>query len=391
MLPPKQGLLGVLNSRHGETKSSDRRLASDPVQFRAIALARTVIRWLLTQMDYLVTTRKEVIPSDRIVVMVDGTVPGWKPYDGDFHYDHHSPDGSAIQIEEMEEAPCFIWGLNSPNPNLHIVTTQVDADACVAAAWLLLSTANRETNYRKLAAIAYDCDHLTVPPELSDLADFAAQAVAALKSNSGEIVKQLNLNPDRKTWTVEDKEAYSSEAFKQGTEWLIAACRGERSWPGERGEAKQYWESVEANTQTIINQNRVTVYRDCFLFDGKGLQGKYIDPRCWLKAAQQMGLESPLAITLVQREVIIENEFKGYSYTIGCVPLHPALSELDYTKGTFDSLTAKEKELNPNADGWGGRKTVGGSGWNTPSQLNPEHVIDTVLSAKKSALSAGVL
>ena len=84
-----------------------------------------------------------------------------------------------------------------------------------------------------------------------------------------------------------------------------------------------------------------------------------------------MGLKSPLAITLVQREVIVENEFKGYSYTIGCVPLHPALSELDYTRGTFDSLTAKEKELNPNADGWGGRKTVGGSGWNTPQSTDP--------------------
>lgn len=337
-------------------------------------------------MDYLVTTRKEIIPNNtRQIVMVDGTVPGWQKRPQDLHFDHHRPGGADIQIAEIDSY------LVQEVDNALFVTTQVDADACVAACWL--QVADQVGNFQaiRLAAIAYDCDHLTVPPELSDLADFAAQAVAALKSNSGEIVKQLNLNPDRKTWTVENKEAYSSEAFKQGTEWLIAACLGERSWPGENGEAKSYLESVEANTQTIINQNRVTVYRDCLLFDGKGLQGKYIDPRCWLKAAQHMGLESPLAITLVQREVIIENEFKGYSYTIGCVPLHSALSELDYTKGTFDSLTAKEKELNPNADGWGGRKTVGGSGWNTPSQLNPEQVIDAVLEAKKSVLSVGVL
>lgn len=329
-------------------------------------------------MDYLVTTRKEVIPPDRTIVMVDGTVPGWKSKPDDFHYDHHRPNGEAIQIEEMDNAPYLIWVEGNPI----IVTTQVDADACVAACWLQLSFANREVNYRRLAAIAYDCDHLTVPSELSDLADFAAQAVAALKSESNAIVADLGLSSDRKTWTVEDKERYASEVFKRGTEWLIAACFDKRNWPGEAGEAKSYWQQVESNTQMIVAENRVSVYRDCLLFDGKGLQ-KYIDPRCWLKSAQQMGLNISTAITLVQREVIVENEFKGYSYTIGCVPLHPSLNELDYTKGVFEALTTKERELKPDADGWGGRKTVGGSGWNTPSQLTPEQIIDVVLEAKK--------
>lgn len=334
-------------------------------------------------MKYVVTTRLEFVPNtDVSIAMVDGTVPGWKPRPQDVHYDHHRLDGAAIQIDEMEKAPNVWEGM--------IVTTQVDADACCAAAWLNLLPSVREKNYRKLAAIAYDCDHLTVPSELADLTDFAAQAVAALKTGSEAIIADLNLSPDRKTWTVEQKEQYASEAFKRGTEWLIAACFGERKWPGESGEAEKYWQQVEANTQMIIEQKRVTVYRDCLLFDGKGLQGKYIDPRCWLKAAQKMGLAISTAITLTQREVITENDFKGYSYTIGCVPLHPALDELDYTN-VFSSLTAKERVLNPDADGWGGRKTVGGSGWNTPSQLTPEQVIDTVLSAKKLVPSVGVI
>lgn len=337
--------------------------------------------------DYLVTTRKEVISSTTgQIVMVDGTVPGWQKRPQDLHFDHHRQGGADIQIAEIDS-----YLTQEVDSDALFVTTQVDADACVAACWLQLADQLGNYQAKRLAAIAYDCDHLTVPSELSDLADFAAQAVAALKTGSEAIVTYLSLPTDRKTWTVEQKEQYASQAFKRGTEWLIAACLGERSWPGEKGEAKQYWETVEKNTQMIVEQNRVTVYRDCLLFDGKGLQGKYVDPRCWLKAAQRMGLESPLAITLVQREVIIESEFKGYSYTIGCVPLHPALSELDYTKNIFDALTAKERILNPNADGWGGRKTVGGSGWNTPSQLTPEQVIDTVLSAKKSAPSVAVI
>jgi hypothetical protein len=328
-------------------------------------------------MKYLVTTRKKAIPTDAVqIVMVDGTVPGWTKRLQDLHFDHHKDGGAEVQIAEIGS-----YRVQEVDPDALFVTTQVDADACVAACWLQVADEIGNCQAKRLTAIAYDCDHLTVPPELSDLADFAAQAVAALKTTSNQVVIDLGLPSDRTYWSIAQKELYTSEAFKRGTEWLVATCKGDRKWPGESGEAKQYWKTVEANTQQIISQSRVSVYRDCLLFDGKGLQGKYIDPRCWLKAAQRMGLESPLAITLVQREVIVESEFKGYSYTIGCVPLHSALSELDYTKGMFDSLTAKEKELNPNADGWGGRKTVGGSGWNTPSQLTPLQVIDCVVEA----------
>lgn len=92
--------------------------------------------------------------------------------------------------------------------------------------------------------------------------------------------------------------------------------------------------------------------------------------------------ESP--VTLAQRERYNDGEFLGYSYTLGVVPLHSKLSQIDYVSaGVFDALTEAERAINPNNDPWGGRKTVGGSGWNTPSKLKPFQVIDIVLGKLK--------
>lgn len=358
---------------------------------------------------YLVTTRLEVLEEAEFVnqvFMVDGTVPGWRPTQDDYHFDHHRQGGADIQIDEMPpldnyksyiELKNVEWAEGISNGSL-IVTTQVDADACVAAAWLQLSKKDlfgdevgiagahgrKDQMIRALRAIAYDCDHLGVPEKLSQYADFAAQCVAAMKADSDKLVEELALPRDRKLWTIEQKEEYASLAFQRGTESLIAACKGERKFPGECGEAAEYWKKVEKNTQMLLDENRVTFYRDTLLIDYKGLQGTYIDPRCALKAYQFLydnhGHECETPITLAQREVFIDNEFKGFSYTIGCIPLHRGLTELDYTKGVFEALTEAERKINPNVDGWGGRKTVGGSGWNTPSQLKPEEVIDIVLA-----------
>lgn len=333
---------------------------------------------------YLVTTRLEVLEEQSEgcqVFMVDGTVPGWQPKKNDYHFDHHRPGGADIQIDEMIDYTDDI----NPKDNVIIVTTMVDADACVAAAYLQIANLIKKEDLNKLRAIAYDCDHLEVPESLSRYADFAAQCVAAMKSDSEEIITLLNLPKDRREWSIEQKENYSSLAFKQGTEDIIAACYKERKFPGESGEAKAYWEKVKSNTEMLLNKKRVTFYRDCLLINYKGLQGQYIDPRCALKAYKWLydnyNHECQFPITLAQREVYIDSEFKGYAYTLGCIPLHPKLNNLDYTKKVFEKLTEAERKINPQADGWGGRKTVGGSGWNTPSKLLPEEVIDIVLSS----------
>ena len=132
-------------------------------------------------------------------------------------------------------------------------------------------------------------------------------------------------------------------------------------------------------TDELVNSDRIKLYRDCLLFDARGLGGRYIDPRCWLRAAKALGLEPQEPITLVTRDVVVDNQYKGLSHTLGCVPFHDKLSELDFTTLTFTALTEAERKINPTCDGWGGRKTVGGSGWNTCSNLQPEQVIDIVL------------
>lgn len=325
--------------------------------------------------SYLVTTRLEKIRGDLQIIMLDGTVPGWTPKKDDFHFDHHRRGGAAIQIDEMP------YSLSIKDDAI-IVTTQVDADACVAAAFAQLNWGKRShlsvsDTLSKLRAIAFDCDHLCVPPELLAKADFAACAVAALKLSGNSLVDELGLPRDRKTWSLDDKERYSSEAFKRGTDWLIDASYGNRPFPGELGEATEYWQQVEHNTQMLIEQKRLKLYCDCLLIDYRGLGGQYIDPRCAIKATAHWDI--PLPITLSVREVYIEGELFGYSYTLGTIPLHPLIDKLDYTLGIFERLTHAERAIQPNADGWGGRKTVGGSGWNTPSHLTPQQVVDIVL------------
>jgi hypothetical protein len=69
---------------------------------------------------------------------------------------------------------------------------------------------------------------------------------------------------------------------------------------------------------------------------------------------------------------------------LGTIPLHPQQKNFDFTRGVFDALTKAERDRAPNADGWGGRATVGGSGWDTPSLLTAPEVIDIVLNVCQS-------
>lgn len=326
-------------------------------------------------MDFLVTTRLESIPTDKQIIMLDGTVPGWTPKPKDYHFDHHRQNGAEIQIQEITDVELHKHAL--------LVTTQVDADACVAAAYCMLKSVKwteKPEVIRKLYAIAYDCDYLVVPPEYKDLSEFATKAVAAMKQSGNDLIEKLDLPSDRKTWSVEEKEKYSSEAFAIGSRHIFEAAINARKFPGEKGEADEYFRNMELTKQQLSKEHRVFLYRHCMIADYQGMQGKYVDPRIPLQILKEKYISySP--ITLSIREVFENSEFKGYRYTLGTVSLHPQLEKIDFTKGTFDKLTEAEKHHDPNADGWGGRKTVGGSGWNTPSKLTSEEVIDIVLGS----------
>lgn len=335
---------------------------------------------------YLVTTQIDKINKIATpIIMVDGTVPGWLPRDIDFHFDHHRDNGSPIQIDEI---PWWTWD-NYKRRNGDalptFVTTQVDADACVAAAFfqllgiIPLPMPNKLMN--KLRAIAWDCDHLYVPDELKEFSDFAAQCVAALKHGNSNLGRELSLPPNRKDWSIDQKELYTSTAFKIGTEWLMDAALGRKPFPGELGEAALYWKQVEDDEKMFLDSGRITYINQIVLIDCRGLSGKYIDPRASLRAIKKDWDKgerfSPITVTV--RDVYLENILKGYSFTLGNFPQHPDLKFLDYIKGgIFNALTQAEKKINPSFESWGGRKTVGGSSWNNVSGLTPEQVIEII-------------
>lgn len=374
-------------------------------------------------MKYLVTTNCNSIPTDHQIFCLDGTPPKWEPKPGDYHADHHRPGGAKVQIEEMalgaNENWVLIEGLANGQPQC-IVTTQVDADACVAAAaaqlpaWQMFDVINQceAEVYKRLKAIAHDCDHLCVPPELSEMADFAAQAVATLKQEGFKIAGQMELPSDRCQWTLEQREEYASRAFQHGTEWLIAAARGECPWPGENGEANVYWQQVQDDSTLLCRAGRIWFHQGMAICDLRSI-GRYVDPRAFLRSIQaiktsinevygyqnvdcdRVGELCPETLTIRDHK---SNE--GISYTLGCVPTHPDIDSLDYTTGTFQALTAAEarkrrcsqqqieaieihwlKSELPSIlgfDPWGGRATVGGSGWTTPSVLTPQEVVEIV-------------
>lgn len=323
-------------------------------------------------MKYLVTTKPIFVEEP--VIMVDGTVPDWQFKSEDKHFDHHRPGGAKVQIAEIPKSLS-----ENLTGNEVFVTTQVDADACVAAAWCQVGKKIDEETKRKLEAIAWDCDHLTVPPELKDLAKFAAEAVATLKLVSAKIPEKLSLPKHRSQWSEDQRIAYASEAFRLGSEWLINACLTQCLFPGENNEAAEYWQQVEANRDLLIQQQRIvylTTPMGLFpVCDTRGMNC-YVDPRSFLQALTNV--DNILPMTLTARTF---KDGKGTTYTLGCISTHPQAEQFDYTLCVFQNLTEAEKAKNPEAEAWGGRSTVGGSGWNTPSLLTKEEVVAIALKA----------
>lgn len=329
-------------------------------------------------MRYLVTTKADRLPDDYQIIMVDGTVPNWTAKPGDLHWDHHRPGGADVQIDEIPTPQqCSLVEERSTNQPSCFVTTMVDADACCAAAWVQLpvEVLTSET-IAKFKAIAWDCDHLTVPDELKQYGEFAAKAVVALKNASEGIAADLGLPHERKDWEDEHWEAYSSEAFRRGTEWLIAAAKGDRPYPGERGEADDYWQQIESDAQLLIEENRIqfikTEQGDIAVCNQTNTSHA-IDPRSFYHAIPQVhDLSSHLRPETI---TIRDHRIGGMQYTLGSIPLHSEQHNLDFTQDIFDRLTQAEQAKNPEAGTWGGRRTVGGSPWNTPSQLTIEEIV----------------
>ena len=342
--------------------------------------------------QFLVTTQLADIPSYRQIVMIDGTVPGWERKLGDLHFDHHRPGGANVQIEEIPEEVGRKIGTSAA-----FVTTQVDADACAAAAWLILELQDAmgagiklaPEAKEKLLAISYDCDHLGVPPELEEYREFAAKAVAALKESGSAIAAELGLPSDRKSWSAQDKQKYATTCFEQGAWALHDAALGTEPWPGERGEAEPYFQRLEQLRPLVYEHCRLV--EGCAVFDQRTFAG-YVDPRLLVDWARENS--APLPFTLTVRDGSrLPNALTGeqaeanpqYSYTLGHIPLHPLgcpnYSDNGYWGAlAFGEIFYRESRGIPAPETtWGGLNAVGGSGWNDPALKPPESVINLVL------------
>lgn len=318
---------------------------------------------------YIVTTYLERVPQDMPVFMIDGTVPGWEPREQDYHFDHHKPGGTDIQIDGVGLTMWDLQKVKELDGNYYLVTTQLDADACCTAAYIQTYPYISWEALQKLRAISYDCDHLGVPLELEQYANFAAQAVAGMKEYGKILIDLLALPKDRNVWSQDQKEEFYNCSFEHSTQWLIDAVKEKRKYPGESGEAKVYWEQLQTRVGLLLSQNRIRFYRGCPIFDLRGVDG-YTDPRACLRAMSKSPIKPETKVTITY-----SLRGKGYKYTIA--DTNPTG---DLTQGTFGTLTKLDKALNPDFDSWSGRKTVGGSSWNGYSLLEPWQVIDTILS-----------
>jgi hypothetical protein len=345
--------------------------------------------------SYLVTTDKNKLPQDMPIVMVDGTVPAWSPTAADLHFDHHRPGGADIQLHEIPE------GQKLPE-DFVFVTTQVDADACAAAAWLLLEQEQLDgvemyEARAALSAIAYDCDHLGLPfdRKWDKYRTFAAKAVAAMKEAGSVVAKAANLSANRKDWSEEDKIKYASICFELGTKHLVAAAKGLRSYPGENGEADPYFERMESQRSKVYENCRE--YKGCAIFDQRPFQGEYVDPRLFVEWCRENGTENPITLTVRDGSRLpnaaklseADSELKLFSYTLGSIPLHAKGSPKYSDRGVWDVLKQLEIDVryrqgygNPETS-WGGRNEVGGSGWRDPAIATPEQIVYAVWRALK--------
>lgn len=331
------------------------------------------------EIKFVVTTRIEILQSLKAqgyyLVGIDGTVLQSKDIYEEL-YDHHRLGGSEVQMDEIADISPY-----RPAKKIAITTTMVDADAIVASyLYITLILGNlvvrNSDNYKLLRAISFDCDHLAVPQELSEYAKDAAMIVAALKEVSNDLVQKLGLPTNRREWSVEDKELFSSKAFELGVAVIIPSLLN-GTWDYS-SVAKSYWIQVEKNTKMIISEGRISCQNGVAIFDGRGITS-YIDPRCWYRALYFLKLDTYTGLAVTQREVFVNNVRQGYSYTVRKIPF--SNFDGDFNSGLFKALNwaeSRKTNIHDFKDGWGGRATVGGSGFNTPSNLSVEEIVEVI-------------
>jgi len=326
------------------------------------------------RVQFLSTTQVSDLPVNTCVVMVDGTVPDWQAREMDYHYDHHRPGGDDIQLTEIPFDKAVEIRSRLTREEVVFVTTLADADAAAAVAYCLTGATGE--HYRRLSAIAYDCDHLGVPDSLSDLSEFAFKVVATFKIAGNKLRDAFGLGADRRQWSSQDHLRFNSKLFERATHHYVDAIRGQGHWPGERGEAEDYRQSLVQMAERLKDERRVYSQQYISVADCRAMN-TYVDPRATHLAWKQAGLLGVNPQTLT----IHDHKLGCVSYTVGCIPLHLSALQLNYNESVYPRLTKMEQQQDNPSPTWGGRRSVGGSPWNAGSRLSVKQIIDVLVSA----------
>lgn len=343
---------------------------------------------------YLVTTDANQLP-DCPIIMIDNAVPNWKPRPGiDLHVGSLSSVSTSVHTDRVPlgfvaEYP-YVEGIDTSKVEssdfVCIVSPEFTVSACATAAWVQLEKEELEdTAIGSLLSIAYDCDYFQVPNKFKVFSKFATKATVALELKAFEYETILELPKNPKERSPQQKRICSSLAFKMGTEWLIDAAKGSRPYPGEMGEATEYWRELVEIALIYLEESRLQIYNDALLIDNRGLNIGYIDPRSAYIAARNEGLRYELSL-------VIKDSKEGYSYVLASSGLN-----LITKYNAFFTLTCKEA-IKRNVslhlieeswgkhncseligfDPWGGCEAIGESSNRSPSKLDPREVIDSL-------------
>ncbi len=199
-------------------------------------------------MQYLVTTNKDRVPTDAQIFVIGNPPLGWQPKPGDFQWKRDRIGNTKYLIDEMPRIESRIESINllqyleRQQTQQCIVTTQVELDTCVAAVWLQLTKKQQQASQDRLKALSMKCNYLDDCSKLMHLSDFAADAIGAMQQEESKLESRIG------DWSDYQRESYDSLVFRVRTEWLIAACRGDRPWAGELKPVKKHWDQRQLDS-----------------------------------------------------------------------------------------------------------------------------------------------
>lgn len=295
---------------------------------------------------FVATRPEDVPPTCRRFVSVDGSVPG-----AAVCWDHHRT-GEPINLDAMPDRvdPAQFDGVG---------TTMADADAVVSVVALLLGGRARipAADRAILESASHWCDHLRPHPA------HGAEVNRLGRGLLGHVATRLRAGAP----------GAASERFAQLARDLAGRIREGLLLPYD----DRFGEQVR-RAEALDRTGRIERRGPVALVDLRGTSP--VDP-----LALYTRFDCPVAVFAEDRTD------GGLRYTVGVHPTAPgapsdlgpvlaALAAREYACGP----PARAPHAAPDAENWGGRRTVFGSPWNYGSRLSPDEVVAIVREALRA-------